>query len=258
MDIPTNHFKRALAEGKVVYGLWNSLSGSYAVEAVAGAGFDWLMIDTEHSPNDLETVLRNLQILAAYPTEAVVRVPWNDMVTIKRYLDIGAQTLLIPQVNTAEEARAAVSCTRYPPTGLRGVGGTTRATRFGRVKNYAQRAHEEICVLVQVETQAALDNIEAICAVDGVDGVFVGPADLHASLGYAGETRNPAVTPAINEALARIRRAGRAPGIVLTGDPQDVHVWIEHGAQFVALGSDLGLLARGAEALRDRFMKCSA
>ena len=192
MHLPKNHFKRALAEGKVLYGLWNSLSGSYAVEAVAGAGFDWLMIDTEHSPNDLETVLRNLQVLAAYPTEAVVRVPWNDMVTIKRYLDLGVQTLLIPQVNTAEEARAAVSYTRYPQIGLRGVGGTTRATRFGRVKNYAQRAHEEICVLVQVESQQALENIEAIAAVEGVDGMFIGPADLHASLGYVGETRNPA------------------------------------------------------------------
>jgi 4-hydroxy-2-oxoheptanedioate aldolase len=253
VDIPTNHFKRALSEGKVLYGLWNTLSGSYAVEAVAGAGFDWLMIDTEHSPNDLETVLTHLQILAAYPTEPVVRVPWNDMVTIKRYLDIGAQTLLIPQVNTPEEAKAAVSYTRYPPTGLRGVGGTTRATRFGRVKNYAQHAHEEICVLVQVESQRALDNIEAIAAVDGVDGVFVGPADLHASLGYAGETRNAAVTPSINDAFARIRKAGRAAGTILTGDAQDVQGWIERGVQFVAVGSDLGLLARGADALCAKF-----
>jgi 4-hydroxy-2-oxoheptanedioate aldolase len=253
MDMPINQFKRALADGSVLFGLWNSLSGSYAIEAIAGAGFDWLMIDTEHSPNDLETVLTHLQILAAYPTEPVVRVPWNDMVTIKRYLDIGAQTLLIPQINTAEEAQAAVSYTRYPPTGARGVGGTTRATRFGRVKDYAKRAHEEICLLVQVESQQALDNIEAIAAVDGVDGVFIGPADLHASLGYPGETRNQSVTPSINEAIARIRKTGRAPGTILTGDPQDVQRWIAQGAQFVAVGSDLGLLARGAEALRGRF-----
>jgi len=138
------------------------MSGSYAVEAIAGAGFDWLMIDTEHSPNDLESVLTQLQIVAAYPTQPVVRVPWNDMVTIKRYLDIGAQTLLIPQVNSADEAKAAVSYTRYPPTGLRGVGGTTRATRFGRVKGYAQSAQSEICVIVQVESQQALDDIEGL------------------------------------------------------------------------------------------------
>jgi len=253
MELPKNEFKRALAEGRVVYGLWNSLSGSYAVEAVAGAGFDWLMIDTEHSPNDLESVLTQLQIVAAYSTQSVVRVPWNDMVTIKRYLDIGAQTLLIPQVNTAEEARAAVAYTRYPPAGLRGVGGTTRATRFGRVKGYAKSAHEEICVLVQVESQQALDNVEAIAAVDGVDGVFVGPADLHASLGYAGETRHPDVAPIIDDVISRIRKAGKAPGTILTGDAQDVRRWIDKGVQFVAVGSDLGLLARGAEGLALRF-----
>lgn len=253
MDLPINLFKRGLAEGRVLYGLWTSLSGAYAVEAVAGAGLDWLMFDTEHSPNDLESVLTQLQIVAAYPTQAVVRVPWNDMVTIKRYLDIGAQTLLIPQVNTAEEALAAVAYTRYPPTGLRGLGGTTRATRFGRVKGYAQKAHSEICVIVQIESQQALDNIEAIAAVDGVDGVFVGPADLHASLGFAGETRHPEVAPIIDAAISRIRQAGKAPGIILTGDAADVKRWIDKGLQFVAVGSDLGLLARGAEALATRF-----
>lgn len=253
MDMPKNLFKRGLAEGRVLYGLWASLSGAYAVEAVAGAGFDWLMLDTEHSPKDLETLLSQLQIVAAYPTQAVVRVPWNDMVTIKRYLDIGAQTLLIPQVNTAEEAKAAVAYTRYPPDGLRGVGGTTRATRFGRVKGYAQSAHSELCVLVQVESRQALDNIEAIAAVDGVDGVFIGPADLHASLGFAGETRHPEVAPVIDAAIARIRQAGKAPGIILTGDAGDVQRWIGQGLQFVAVGSDLGLLARGADALAARF-----
>lgn len=253
MELPKNHIKRALAEGKVLYGLWNSLAGSYAVEAAAGAGFDWLLIDTEHSPSDLEDVLTKLQIVAGYPTQPVVRVSWNDMVTIKRYLDIGAQTLLIPQVNTPEEAAAAVAYTRYPPLGLRGVGGTTRATRFGRVKGYARHAHEEFCIFVQIESQQALDNIEAIAAVDGVDGMFIGPADLHASLGYPGETRHPEVTPIINQAIARIRAAGKAPGIVLTGDEQDVQTWVANGAQFIALGSDLGLLARNAERLIGRF-----
>jgi 4-hydroxy-2-oxoheptanedioate aldolase len=254
MDLPKNLFKQALSDGRVLYGLWASLAGSYAVEAIACAGFDWLMIDTEHSPNDLESVLTQLQIVAAYPsTSAVVRVPWNDMVTIKRYLDIGAQTLLIPQINTAEEALAAVSYTRYPPDGLRGVGGTTRATRFGRVKGYAKDAQSEICVLLQVESQQGLDNIEAIAAVEGVDGLFVGPADLHASLGYAGETRNPAIAPIIDDAIERIRKAGKAPGIILTGDAADVTRWIGKGLQYVAVGSDLGLLARGADALVARF-----
>ena len=253
MDLPKNEFKRALAAGRPLFGLWTSLSGSYAVEAVAGAGFDWLLLDQEHSPNDLESVLSQLQAAAAYSSHPVVRVPWNDMVTIKRYLDIGAQTLLIPQVNTAEEARAAVAYTRYPPDGLRGVGGTTRATRFGRVKGYARRAHEEICVLLQVESQQALDNIEAIAAVEGVDGVFIGPADLHASLGYAGETRHPQVVPLIDDAIARIRKIGKAPGTILTGEPTDVDRWLKLGVQFVAVGSDLGLLARGAEGLATRF-----
>jgi len=252
-DLPKNLFKRSLAEGRVLYGLWASMSGAYAVEAIAGAGFDWLMIDTEHSPNDLESVLTQLQVVAAYPTQPVVRVPWNDMVTIKRYLDIGAQTLLIPQVNSADEAKAAVSYTRYPPAGLRGVGGTTRATRFGRVKGYAQSAQSEICVIVQAESQQALDNIEAIAGVEGVDGIFIGPADLHASLGFAGETRRPEIAPVIDDAILRIRAAGKAPGIILTGDPGDVQRWVEKGLQFVAVGSDLGLLARGADALAAKF-----
>ena len=156
MDLPQNPFKRALREGKPQIGLWSSLSSNYTVEVIAGAGFDWILIDMEHSPNDLESLLSQLQAAAPYPSHPVVRVPWNDMVTIKRVLDAGAQSLLIPYVQNAEEAKQAVAYTRYPPAGVRGVAGTTRATRFGRVKNYAKRAHEEICVLVQLETQTAL------------------------------------------------------------------------------------------------------
>jgi 4-hydroxy-2-oxoheptanedioate aldolase len=174
------------------------------------------------------------------------------MVTIKRVLDIGAQSLLVPYVSTRAEAESAVSYTRYPPAGVRGVAGTTRATRFGRVKNYARRAHEEICLLVQVETQAALDNIESICAVEGVDGVFIGPADLHASLGYPGEIANPKVKPLIDDAIRRIRKAGKAPGI-LTPSEADARHWLECGALFVAVGADVGILARGAEALAAKF-----
>jgi 4-hydroxy-2-oxoheptanedioate aldolase len=252
MELPPNAFKRALRAGKRQIGLWSTLSSSYTVETVAGAGFDWLLLDTEHSPSDLENLLTQLQAAAPYASHPIVRVPWNDMVTVKRVLDIGAQSLLIPYVQDADEARKAVAHTRYPPAGVRGVAGTTRATRFGRVKDYAKRAHEEICVLVQVETQSALKNIEAICAIDGVDGVFIGPADLHASMGYAGETANAAVKPRIDDAIRRIRKAGKAPGI-LTPTEADARHWLECGALFVAVGSDAGILARGADALAAKF-----
>lgn len=252
MDLPQNRFKRAIRAGKPQIGLWSTLSSSYTVEVVAGAGFDWLLLDTEHSPVDIENLLTQLQAAAPYASHPIVRIPWNDMVTVKRVLDIGAQTLLVPYVQNVEEARNAVAHTRYPPAGVRGVAGTTRATRFGRVKDYAKRAHEEICVLVQVETESALKNIEAICALDGIDGVFIGPADLHASLGHAGETANPKVKPMIDEAIRRIRKAGKAPGI-LTPNEADARHWLECGALFVAVGSDAGILARGADALAAKF-----
>jgi len=252
MELPPNPFKRALRAGKPQIGLWSSLSSNYTVEVIAGAGFDWILLDSEHSPNDLENLLTQLQAAAPYPTHSVVRVPWNDMVTIKRVLDIGAQSLLVPYVSTRAEAESAVSYTRYPPGGVRGVAGTTRATRFGRVKDYATRAQEEICLLVQVETQAALDNIEAISGVEGVDGVFIGPADLHASLGHTGEIANPKVKPLIDDAIRRIRKAGKAPGI-LTPNEADARHWLDCGALFVAVGADVGLLARGAEALAAKF-----
>ena len=252
MDLPQNPFKRALKAGKPQIGLWSSLSSNYPVEVIAGAGFDWLLLDQEHSPNDLESVLSQLQAAAAYKSHPVVRVPWNDMVTIKRMLDAGAQSLLIPYVCTAEEAKAAVAYTRYPPAGVRGVAGTTRATHFGRVKDYGKRAHEEICVLVQVETEEAMKNIEAICAVDGVDGVFIGPADLHASMGYIGETSNPKVLPLIEDAMRRIRKAGKAAGY-LTPLEADARRMIAAGTNFCAVGADVGILARGAEALCAKF-----
>ena len=252
MELPRNRFKRALQAGEAQIGLWSSLSSNYSVEVIAGAGFDWILLDTEHSPADLENLLTQLQAAAPYPTHAVVRVPWNDMVNMKRVLDVGAQSLLVPYVSSAAEAANAVAYTRYPPAGVRGVAGTTRATRFGRIKDYARRAHEELCVLVQVETQAALDNIEEICGIDGVDGVFIGPADLHASMGHTGEIANPKVKPLIDEAIRRIRKAGRAPGI-LTPNEADARHWLECGALFVAVGADVGILARGAEALAAKF-----
>lgn len=252
MELPPNTFKRALAGGRQQIGLWSSLSSNYTVEIIAGAGYDWILLDMEHSPNDLESLLSQLQAAAPYSTHPVVRVPWNDAVTIKRVLDVGAQSLLIPYVSTVAEAKAAVAATRYPPAGVRGVAGTTRASRFGRVQGYAKKAHEEICVLVQAETKQALDNLEGICAVEGVDGVFIGPADLHASLGYTGETANPAVVPVMEEAMRRIRKAGRAPGF-LTPVEADAKRMLAAGCLFCAVGADTGLLARGAEGLRAKF-----
>ena len=252
MDLPVNAFKRALAAKRAQIGLWCSLSSNYAVEAVAGAGFDWLLLDMEHSPNDLTDVLSQLQAAAPYPTSTVVRLPWNDFVATKRMLDIGAQSVLFPYVQNAEEARQAVASTRYPPAGIRGVAGATRATRFGRIKDYAKHAHEEICVLVQVETKEALEHLESIADVEGVDGVFIGPADLHASLGYPGEVANPAVLPIIDDAIKRIRARGKAPGI-LYADEKLARRYLELGALFVAVGADVGLLARGADALAAKF-----
>ena len=252
MDLPRNAFKHAIATGKPQIGLWLSLSSSYSAEVCAGSGFDWLLLDTEHSPNEIDMVLGQLQAIAPYPSHPVVRVAWNDAVIVKRTLDVGAQTLLFPFVQSAAEAAAAVAATRYPPRGIRGVAGTTRATRFGRVKDYAKRAHEETCVLVQVETQEAVDAIEAIAKVDGVDGIFIGPADYHASLGFPGETANPAVLPKIEDAVRRIRAAGKAPGI-LTPDEKLAKRYLELGALFVAVGADIGLLARGSEALAAKF-----
>jgi len=252
VELPRNTFKRALAEGRQQIGLWSSLSSNYTVEVIAGAGYDWILLDMEHSPNDLESLLSQLQAAAPYPAHPVVRVPWNDTVTIKRVLDVGAQSILIPYVSTIAEAKAAVAATRYPPVGVRGVAGTTRASRFGRVQGYAKKAHEEICVLVQVETRQALDNLEGICEVEGVDGVFIGPADLHASLGHTGETSNPAVVPLMEEAMRRVRKAGRAPGY-LSPVEADAKRMLSAGALFVAVGADIGLLARGAEGLLMKF-----
>jgi 4-hydroxy-2-oxoheptanedioate aldolase len=248
MDQLTNHFKRALLAGEQQIGLWCSLSSAYSAEVVAGSGFDWLLLDTEHSPGDVQTVLAQLQAVAPYPTSPVVRPAANDVVLIKRHLDIGVQSLLIPYVQSAEEARAAVAATRYPTAGVRGVAGLTRATRFGRVEGYARRAAEEICVLVQVETREALDALEEIAGVEGVDGVFIGPADLAASLGHLGELSHPAVLSAIEDALGRLRGLGTPAGI-LALDLDYARECVDRGTTFTAIGLDVGVLARGTEEL---------
>lgn len=252
MDLIRNDFKSALEEGRQQIGLWCSLADPFAAELVAGSGFDWLLFDTEHSHGEVRDVLSQLQAVAPYPVSPVVRPPSNDPVAIKRFLDIGAQTLLIPQVNTAEEAHAAVAATRYPPVGVRGVAGLTRASRFGRVEGYARRASEQLCVVVQLESAQALDQLDAILGVEGVDGFFVGPSDLAASLGHAGEASHPDVTTAVEETIVRIRQAGKPAG-VLTTDPAFAQRCIDLGATFTAVGVDIGILARSSERLARRF-----
>lgn len=212
----TNHFKRALQEKRPQIGLWLGLCSSYSAELLAGAGFDWLLIDGEHAPNNVQTVLGQLQAVAPYPSQPVVRPPWNDAVIIKQLLDVGAQTLLIPMIQNAEQARDAVRATRYPPHGVRGVGSAlARASRWNRVPDYLQQADEQMCVLVQIETREAVKNLEAILQVEGVDGVFIGPADLSADMGFAGNPQHPEVQRTIDDAIARIRAAGKAPGILM-------------------------------------------
>ncbi len=252
MPVPTNPFKRALREGRPQIGLWSSLASHITVEVVAGAGFDWLLLDMEHSPNEVPMIHSQLQAAAGGTAHAIVRPPWNDMVVIKRLLDVGVQSLLIPYVQTVEEARNAVAFTRYPPQGLRGFATGPRANNYGRITDYVQSYAEQLCVLVQIETRLGLDNLEAIAGVDGVDGVFIGPADLAAALGHPGELKHPAVQAAIEDAIKRLVACGKPPGI-LTGDEPLARRYLELGCLFTAVGSDLNLLARGADALVARF-----
>jgi 4-hydroxy-2-oxoheptanedioate aldolase len=258
MKNPVNPFKRALAQKQLQIGLWLGLANPYTTEICAGAGFDWLLIDGEHAPNDLNSILAQLQAIAGYPaTHAIARVPVGHghvgTALIKQYLDLGVQTILVPMVDTAEQARAVVQATRYPPQGIRGMGGA-RASRWGRISDYGHRANEQVCVLVQAETQTALDNLDAIAAVDGVDGVFIGPADLSASMGHIGEQDHPQVRAAIEGAFARILRAGKAPGILMADDTL-ARRYIDLGGLFVAVGLDGNLLARHSSALAARFAR---
>jgi 4-hydroxy-2-oxoheptanedioate aldolase len=252
MDMPINRLKQALRAGRPQIGLWSSLASYITVEVVSGSGFDWLLLDTEHAPNELQMVHHQLQAVERGTSTAVVRPAWNDTVVIKRLLDLGVQTLLVPMVQNAEEAARAVAATRYPPHGVRGLGTVTRANDYGRVKDYLARCSEEICVIVQLETQTALDNLESIAAVDGVDGLFVGPSDLSADLGHLGNSAHPDVRRAIDEAIGRIVKTGKVAGI-LTPDEAYAQRCIDLGATFVAVGSDSGLLARQSEALAARF-----
>lgn len=252
MELQRNEFKHAIAAGKLQIGLWSSLCSNIAAEIVSDSGFDWLLLDTEHSPNEIPDLVSQLQAVQRGTATPIVRPAWNDAVLFKRILDIGAQSLLVPYVQNAEEARRAVAATRYPPQGIRGVTASGRASRYGRVTGYPKKADAEICLLVQVETRTALDQLEAIAKVDGVDGVFIGPGDLAASLGHIGNLGHPEVQAAIKDAVTRLKALGRPAGI-LTGNEEEARRYIEWGFTFVAVGADVGLLARSADALLKRF-----
>jgi len=248
-----NAFKQAIAAGRSQIGLWQALASPYTAEICAGAGFDWLLIDAEHGPNDLPLVLAQLQAVTGYRIEPVVRLPTGDPVLIKQYLDIGARTLLVPMVENAAQAEMLVRATRYPPHGIRGVGSAIgRASHWNRTPDYLQNASDGICLLLQVESVSGLENLGAIATTEGVDGVFVGPSDLAAALGHLGNPGVDDVQSAIEVAIGTIRGAGKAAGILMA-DEGFARRYLDLGATFVAVGTDVTILARGAEALARRF-----
>jgi 4-hydroxy-2-oxoheptanedioate aldolase len=249
MDLPTNLFKRSIAEGTPQFGLWAAFADGYVTEALASTGFDWLLIDNEHAPNDVRSTLAQLQAAAPYRSHPVVRPVRSETALIKQLLDIGAQTLLLPMIDTPEQAREAVAATRYPPQGIRGVGAAlARASRWNRIPGYLEQAADEICVLVQVETSAGLRNLAAIAEVDGVDGVFFGPADLSASMGLLGKGGAEPVREAIRDGIGMVRQAGKAAG-VLAPDEAYAREYLAAGATFVAIGTDVSLLTSAATRL---------
>jgi 4-hydroxy-2-oxoheptanedioate aldolase len=253
MQLPVNSFKQALRNGQPQIGLWMGLADAYVSELLASTGFDWLVIDAEHAPNNPRSVLAQLQAIAPYPVHAVVRPVSGDVPLIKQYLDIGVQTLVVPMVDSPEQAARVVAATRYPPHGLRGVGSAlARASRWNQVANYVHACEEQLCVLVQVESVQGMRTLSAIAAVEGVDGVFFGPADLAASMGLPGRAADPQVQDAIADGIRAVRSAGKPAG-TLSADPQLARKYLELGAQFVAVGVDTTLLVRAARDLATLF-----
>lgn len=251
-----NPFKIALAENRRQIGLWCSLASNVSAEVVAGAGFDWLLLDIEHSPNDLRSILAQLQAVAPYPVEPIVRLPVCDPVLIKQFLDLGARSLLLPNINSVEEARAAIAATRYPPHGMRGVSVASRANRYGRVRNYHENAHNDICMVLQIETPAAVQAAEAIAAIDGVDALFVGPSDLSTTMGHLVQPAVDEVQRAILSVHAAARRQNKAAGILAPVNA-DAQRYLDAGFTMVGVGSDQGLLVKAADDLAARFKTAS-
>lgn len=251
----TPTFREALAAAsRPLAGIWVCSGSPLVAEICAGSGMDWTLIDMEHSPNGLESVLAQLQAVAAYPITPVVRVPIGDVVTIKQVLDLGAQNLLVPMISSADEARAVVESVRYPPRGTRGVGSAlARSARWNRVDGYLEDADDHVSLFVQIETSAGVDAAAEIAAVDGVDGIFVGPSDLAASMGVLGQQTHPDVVAAVERAFEAVRSAGKPVG-VNAFDPAVADRYLAAGASFVLVGADVSLLARGSEALAARFI----
>ncbi|OYU07686.1 MAG: 2,4-dihydroxyhept-2-ene-1,7-dioic acid aldolase [Pseudomonas sp. PGPPP1] len=248
-----NAFKARLKAGEPQIGLWLGLADAYCAELAANAGFDWLLIDGEHAPNDLRSLLGQLQAIAPYPSQPIIRPVVGDTALIKQVLDIGVQTLLVPMVESADQARELVRAITYPPHGVRGVGSAlARASRWNSVPDYLDKADEEMCLLVQIENTVGLANLDEIASVDGVDGVFIGPADLSAAMGHRGNPGHPDVQAAIEDAIARVRKAGKAVGI-LSADETLARRYLELGATFVAVGVDTTVLMRGLQTLAGRF-----
>ena len=234
-------------------GIWVCSGSALNAEICAGAGFDWLFIDAEHSPNDLSSILAQLQAVRSYPVVPVVRPPFNDTVLIKQYLDLGVQSLIIPMVNNAEDARKAVAACHYPPLGVRGVGSAlARSARWNRIGGYLQNASETITVMVQIESAEAVANVEQIVGTDGVDGIFIGPSDLAASMGVIGQQNHPDVVDAVTSSIRAGLAAGKYVG-VNAFDKATAQGYIEAGAHFVGVGADVALLARASEALAMSF-----
>lgn len=263
MNTPPNHFKQRLAAGEQQIGLWSVLADGYTAELLAGCGYDWLLIDAEHGPNDLRSVLAQLQGIAAagallseraqHLSQPVVRLPHGDTALIKQYLEIGVQNLLIPMVDTANQAAELVRAVRYPPHGVRGMGsGLGRSSRWGRLTDYVQSSTESICLVVQIETRQALENIGAIAATDGVDGVLFGPADLAADLGVPGQRAHPQVVQAIRQGIEVVQATGTPAGIMLT-DVAAAQEWLRQGVSFAGVGVDSSLLVRAADDLLAQF-----
>ena len=248
MPAPINTFKKALADGETLFGCWMSIAEGYTAEIMGSAGFDWLLIDGEHSPNDIRSIRDQMIALKGSASHPVVRVPVGETWIIKQVLDVGAQTVLVPMVETAAQARELVRACHYPPAGTRGVGyAVGRVSDFGQMENYGPTANAQISLLVQVENKTGLDNLDDILAVEGVDGVFIGPADLSASMGYLGQTGHPDMRATILQALKRISDSGKAAGILTTDDSM-IQASLEAGARFVAVAMDIGLLLNSGKA----------
>jgi len=241
MEIPANPFKKAIAGARPALGCWISSASPVTAEAMGFAGYDFLVLDSEHAPADMSEIMGMLRAVAGTPAAPVTRVPWNDMVMIKRVLDAGAQTLLLPFVQDAGEAARAVAHMRYPPHGVRGVAGTTRASRYGLVRDYANRAGDELFLIVQIETAAALAQLPKIAAVPGVDSIFIGPSDLAASMGHLGDFNHPDVQAKIKHGVELCRKAGKPVGTV-GPNPEMVVRYLEYGFTWIAINSDIGMM----------------